>query len=126
MRISSRSWDCQTTANWDSYRDYRQLLQQLSGTQFQYGVTSWSATYNADENLDQNGSLGKHQLLFGGRVTASSTSDRVPDEIKDAFQFGDYATALGNASTYTSFSCHRYRKYGAGERRHIPGRSLLL
>ena len=70
---------------------------QFGGTQFQYSMTS--TTYNVDENLTRI--IGKHQLLFGGRFRFEHIGS-VPDEIKDAFQFGDYATALLNASSYSA------------------------
>ena len=82
---------------------------QFGGTQFQYSVTD--TTYNADENLTKI--VGKHQLLFGGRYRFEHIGS-IPDEIKDAFQFGNYATALLNASTYTA-SAGRLRNCRTGK-----------
>ena len=96
-RISSRRWGCRTTsASRDSPR-LQATSPNSGGTQFQYSVTA--TTYNADENLTKI--VGKHQLLFGGRYRFEHIGS-IPDEIKDAFQFGDYATALLNASTYSA------------------------
>ena len=64
---------------------------------FQYSVTT--TNYTVDENLSKT--MGRHQLQFGGRYRFEHIGS-IPDEIKDAFQFGDYATALLNASTYTT------------------------
>ena len=62
-----------------------------------------------DENLTKT--LGKHQLLFGGRYRFEHFGS-VPDEIKDAFEFGDYATALLNPSTYTASAATAYTNTG--------------
>jgi hypothetical protein len=80
---------------------------EFGGTQFQYSVTT--TTYNVDENLSKT--LGKHQLLFGGRYRFEHIGS-IPDEIKDAFQFGDYATALLNPSTYTASAATAYSNSG--------------
>ena len=80
---------------------------EFGGTQFQYSVTT--TTYNADENLTKT--LGKHQLQFGGRYRFEHFGS-VPDEVKDAFEFGDYATALLNPSTYTSSAATAYTGSG--------------
>ena len=80
---------------------------EFGGTQFQYSVTT--TTYNVDENLSKT--LGKHQLLFGGRYRFEHIGS-IPDEIKDAFQFGDYATALLNPSTYSSSAATAYSNSG--------------
>ena len=121
MRISSRRWDCRTTSASLDSPEITGNFAQLGGTQFQYSVTA--TTYNADENLTKT--LGRHQLLFGGRYRFEHIGS-IPDEIKDAFQFGDYATALLNASTYTASAATATANTGTGERRHVPGRSLLL
>jgi len=70
---------------------------EFGGTQFQYSVTT--TTYNIDENLSKT--LGKHQLMFGGRYRFEHIGS-IPDEIKDTFQFGAYATALSDPTKYTS------------------------
>ncbi len=80
---------------------------EFGGTQFQYSVTT--TTYDADENLTKT--LGKHQLQFGGRYRFEHFGS-VPDEVKDAFEFGDYATALLNPSTYTSSAATAYTGSG--------------
>ena len=72
---------------------------EFGGTQFQYSVTT--TTYNADENLTKT--LGKHQLLFGGRYRFEHFGS-IPDEIKDAFEFGTYATALSDPTKFSSSS----------------------
>jgi hypothetical protein len=73
------------------------IFSQFGGTQFQYSVTT--TTYNIDENLTKT--LGKHQLQFGGRYRFEHIGS-IPDEIKDTFQFGTYATALSDPTKYTS------------------------
>jgi len=70
---------------------------EFGGTQFQYSVTT--TTYNVDENLSKT--LGKHQLMFGARYRFEHIGS-IPDEIKDNFQAGDYATAILNPSTYSA------------------------
>jgi len=72
---------------------------EFGGTQFQYSVTT--TTYNADENLTKT--LGKHQLQFGGRYRFEHFGS-IPDEIKDAFEFGTYATALSDPTKFSSSS----------------------
>jgi len=71
------------------------IFQPMDGTQFQYGMTSKIS--QLDEDLTKT--LGKHQLLFGGRVRFEQFGSR-PDEIKDAIQFANGEdTGLYNPST---------------------------
>ena len=83
------------------------IFSEFGSTQFQYSVTT--TTYNVDENLTK--SLGKHQLQFGGRYRFEHIGS-VPDEIKDAFQFSNYATSLLNPSTYSSSAATAYSDSG--------------
>jgi carboxypeptidase family protein len=80
---------------------------EFGGTQFQYSVTT--TTYNIDENLSKT--LGKHQLTFGGRYRFEHIGS-IPDEIKDTFQFGAYATALSDPSKYSSSAATAYANSG--------------
>ncbi|MGH9598332.1 MAG: carboxypeptidase regulatory-like domain-containing protein [Terracidiphilus sp.] len=80
---------------------------EFGGTQFQYSVTT--TTYDADENLTKV--FGRHQLLFGGRYRFEHFGS-VPDEIKDAFEFGDYATAMSDPSKYSSSAASAYSNSG--------------
>ncbi len=83
------------------------IFEPMDGTQFQYSVTT--TTYNADENLTKT--VGKHQLLFGGRYRFEHFGS-IPDEIKDSVQFGAYATALLNPSTLSASAATAYSNSG--------------
>ena len=91
---------------------------QFGGTQFPNLRSVTDTTYNADENHWPKLSEGTNCCSEAG--TASSTSDRSPTRSSDAFQFGNYATALLNAPPLHSFSCHRHYEYRQCERRHVP------
>jgi hypothetical protein len=84
-----------------------EIFEPMDGTQFQYSVTT--TTYNVDENLTKI--VGKHQLLFGGRYRFEHFGS-IPDEIKDSVQFGAYATALLNPSTYSASAATAYTNSG--------------
>ena len=75
------------------------IFQPLDGTQFQYGMTS--VVVQADENLTKT--LGKHQLLFGGRYRFERFGSR-PDESKDSVNFNGEDTGLVNTSTLSASS----------------------
>lgn len=73
------------------------IFQPMDGTQFQYGMTSKIS--QIDEDMTKT--LGRHQLLFGGRIRFEQFGSR-PDEIKDEIQFASGEdTGLYNPSTGT-------------------------
>lgn len=76
---------------------FENLVFPANGTQFIYGVTQ------IIDNLDVNfvRTMGKHQLLFGGRYRHERFGSR-PDQAQDNIQFNGDATGLLNASTITN------------------------
>ena len=83
------------------------IFEPQDGTQFQYSVTT--TTYDADENLTKT--LGKHQLLFGGRYRFEHMGS-IPDEIKDSETFGAYLTSLLSPTSLTSSAATAYTNSG--------------
>jgi hypothetical protein len=76
---------------------FENIVFPVDGTQFIYGVTQ--IIDNLDENLVKT--MGKHQLLFGGRYRHERFGSR-PDEAQDNIQFNGYGTALLNSSSNQS------------------------
>jgi hypothetical protein len=76
---------------------FENIVFPVDGTQFVYGVTQ--IIDNLDENLVKT--VGKHQLLFGGRYRHERFGSR-PDEAQDNIQFNGYGTALLNSSSSSS------------------------
>jgi len=76
---------------------FENIVFPVDGTQFIYGVTQ--IIDNLDENLVKT--MGKHQLLFGGRYRHERFGSR-PDEAQDNIQFNGYGTALLNSSSSPS------------------------
>ncbi len=75
------------------------IFQPFDGTLFNYSVTY--TNYTADENLTKT--LGKHQLLFGGRYLFEHLGS-LPDRSHDSMEFDGLATGLLNPSSYTTTS----------------------
>jgi hypothetical protein len=83
------------------------ILQPMDGTMFQYGMTS--RIFQIDENFTKT--LGKHQLMFGGRYRFEHFGSR-PDESKDTVNFDGLGTGLLNPSTYSSSAANAYSNSG--------------
>lgn len=75
------------------------VISPMDGTQFLYGVTD--IVSDVDENLTKT--IGKHQILFGGRYRHERFSSR-PDEVKDTVNFNGDVTGLENPSSNASYS----------------------
>lgn len=83
------------------------LFQPFDGTMFSYSVTT--TTYNVDENLTKT--LGKHQLMFGGRYRFEHMGS-LPDRSKDSLEFDGLGTGLLNPSTYSASAASAYSNSG--------------
>ena len=73
---------------------FENIVFPVNGTQFVYGMTTIASAI--DENLVKT--IGKHQLMFGGRLRHERIGSRT-DQAQDNIQFNGDATGLYNPTT---------------------------